>query len=285
MVMSSGKILLGRLIFASGLNAGLLRNSAVVVTFHRIQDTERPEALTVSIPTFERYCRFFKRHFNVVPLSDLVARLEQGVRPNGDLAITFDDGYRDNYENAAPVLERLSLPATFFIVSRWMDTQIVPWWDEELGIRHPWMTWDQVRSLRRRGFEIGAHTQTHVDLGSITTDEARREVEGARYDLERRLGAPVTSFAYPYGRRANLTDANREVVRAAGFRCCCAGYGGANPHGTDPFHLQRVPISGFDLWPHQFGFDVALGRTLLNADESVTASPRCCATSEATGSS
>jgi len=285
MVMSSGKILLGRLIFASGLNAGLLRNSAVVVTFHRIQDTEQPEALTVSIRTFERYCRFFKRHFNVVPLSDLVARLEQGVRPNGDLAITFDDGYRDNYENAAPVLERLSLPATFFIVSRWMDTQIVPWWDEELGIRHPWMTWDQVRSLRRRGFEIGAHTQTHVDLGSITTDEARREVEGARYDLERRLGAPVTSFAYPYGRRANLTDANREVVRAAGFRCCCAGYGGANPHGTDPFHLQRVPISGFDLWPHQFGFDVALGRTLLDAGESVTARPRCCVTSEVTGSS
>jgi peptidoglycan/xylan/chitin deacetylase (PgdA/CDA1 family) len=285
MVMTSGKSLLGRLIFASGLNAGLLRNSAVVVTFHRIQDTERPEALTVSIATFERYCRFFQRYFHVVSLRDLVARLEQGVTPNGELAITFDDGYRDNYENAAPVLERLSLPATFFIVTRWMDTQVVPWWDEELGIRHPWMTWDQVRSLHRRGFEIGAHTQTHVDLGSITTAEARREVQGARHDLERRLGAAVTSFAYPYGRRENLTDANREVVRAAGFRCCCSGYGGTNPHGTDPFRLQRVPISGFDLWPHQFGFDVALGRTLLDAGEPVTARPRCCVTSEVTGSS
>jgi peptidoglycan/xylan/chitin deacetylase (PgdA/CDA1 family) len=283
--MTSGKTLLGRLIFASGLNARLLRNSTVVVTFHRIQDTERPEALTVSLRTFERYCRFFQRHFQVVPLRDLVARLEQGVRPRGELAITFDDGYRDNYENAAPVLERLSLPATFFIVTGWMDTQIVPWWDEELGIRHPWMTWDQVRSLHRRGFEIGAHTQTHVDLGSVTTDEARSEVQGARHDLERRLGAGVTSFAYPYGRRENLTDATREIVRAAGFRCCCSGYGGTNRRGSDPLRLQRVPISGFDLWPHQFGFDVALGRTLLDAGESITASPRCCATSEVAGSS
>ncbi|MGH6692835.1 MAG: polysaccharide deacetylase family protein, partial [Gammaproteobacteria bacterium] len=235
MVMTFGKNLLGRFIFESRLNTGLLRNSAVVVAFHRIQDTERPEALTVSIHTFERYCRFFRRHFHPVPLRDLVARLDRGDRPGGELAITFDDGYRDNCENAAPVLERLSLPATFFIVTRWMDTGIVPWWDEELGVRHPWMTWDQVRSLHRRGFEIGAHTQTHADLGSVATDEARREIQGARHDLERRLGAPVTSFAYPYGRRDNLTDANRRIVRAAGFTCCCSGYGGTNPRGTDPF--------------------------------------------------
>jgi peptidoglycan/xylan/chitin deacetylase (PgdA/CDA1 family) len=267
MVRISGKNLLGRFIFESGLNAGFLRNSAVVVTFHRIQDTERPETLTVTPRTFERYCRFFKRHFHVVALRELVTRLQQGERPGGELAITFDDGYRDNYENAAPILERLSLPATFFIVTRWMDTEVVPWWDEELGIRHPWMTWDQVQSLHQRGFEIGAHTQTHVDLGLIQGDEARREILGARQELERRLGAPVTSFAYPYGRRGNLTEANREIVRAAGFTCCCSGYGGTNPGGTDPLHLQRVPISGFDVWPHQFGFDVALGRTILNADQ------------------
>ena len=267
MVARSGKSLLGRLIFETGLKVGLLRNAAVVVAFHRIQDTERPEALTVATRTFEEYCRFFRRHFHVVPLRDLVAKLEQGGRPSGDLAITFDDGYRDNYENAAPVLERLSLPATFFVVSRWLDTAVVPWWDEQLGVRHPWMTWDQVRSLHRRGFEIGAHTQTHVDLGVVEADEARAEIAGARQDLERRLEAPVTSFAYPYGRRGNLTDANRAHVRAAGFRCCCSSYGGTNPQGTDPLHLQRVPISGFDVWPHHFGFDVALGRTILNADQ------------------
>jgi peptidoglycan/xylan/chitin deacetylase (PgdA/CDA1 family) len=270
-VARSGKSLLGRFIFECGLKAGLLRNAAVVVAFHRIQDTERPEALTVTIRTFEQYCRFFKRHFHVVPLRDLVAKLERGDRPRGELAITFDDGYRDNYENAAPVLESLSLPATFFIVSRWMDSAVVPWWDEALGVRHPWMTWDQVQSLQRRGFEIGAHTQTHVDLGAVENDEAREEIVGARQDLERRLGTPVDLFAYPYGRRGNLTDANRQIVRAAGFRCCCSSFGGTNPQGTDPFHLQRVPISGFDVWPHQFGFDVALGRTVLKADQCMAA--------------
>src|SRR5688572_9989140 len=110
-LVNGSKGLLGRFLFESRLTAGLLRNSAVVVAFHRVKDTGEPEDLTVSISTFERYCRFFRRHFHVVPLTDLVKRLGQGATPNRELAITFDDGYRDNYEKAAPILERLSLPA------------------------------------------------------------------------------------------------------------------------------------------------------------------------------
>jgi peptidoglycan/xylan/chitin deacetylase (PgdA/CDA1 family) len=265
-LVNGSKGLLGRFLFGSRLTAGLLRNSAVVVAFHRVKDTAGPEDLTVSISTFERYCRFFRRHFHVVPLTDLVKRLAQGATPNRELAITFDDGYRDNYENAAPILERFSLPATFFIVTQWMETDQIPWWDEQQGLSHPWMTWDQVRTLHRKGFEIGAHTRTHVDLGVVGRVEAEEEIHGARQDLERRLGTAVTSFAYPFGRRANLTDANRELVKAAGFQCCCSGYGGANARGTNPFHLRRVPISGFYASPHQFGFDVAFRRTLLTVE-------------------
>ena len=262
-VVNGYKGLLGRFLFESRLTTGLLRNSAVVVAFHRVNDTVEPEDLTVSIRTFERYCRFFRRYFHVVPLTDLVRKLRQGETPNRELAITFDDGYLDNYENAAPILERLSLPATFFIVTQWMETDLVPWWDEQQGLSHPWMTWDQVRTLHRKGFEIGAHTRTHVDLGVVAPVKAEEEIRGARRDLERRLGKAVTSFAYPFGRRANLTDAARKLVQAAGFQCCCSGYGGTNARGTSPFHLRRVPISGFYASPHQFGFDVAFRRTLL----------------------
>src|SRR5206468_51940 len=86
-------------------------------------------------------------HFRVVSLRDLVHRLERGLALDRDLAITFDDGYRDNFENAVPVLEKLSLPATFFVVSQWIGTDVVPWWDSAQGARHPWMTWDQVRFI------------------------------------------------------------------------------------------------------------------------------------------
>jgi len=256
------KRLVGRTIFDSHLDAVLLRHSAVVVAFHRVQDTEVAEGLTVSVGLFEAYCRFFQRYFNVVSLGNLVDKLESGASLDRELAITFDDGYRDNFDHAAPILEKLGLPATFFIVTQWMGTEIVPWWDREIGVRHPWMSWDQVKSLHHRGFELGAHTRTHVDLGSVTDHEAREEILGARRELEEHLSTSVELFAYPYGRLANLADANRHLIRGAGFRCCCSCFGGVNVPGTDPFHLRRVPISSRYPSPMQFGFELALGRSV-----------------------
>lgn len=259
------KSLLGQLIFASRLNAMALRNTAVIVAFHRIQDTDDSVPLTTTVDMFERYCRFFMRHFQVISLPDLVHRLERGLALNRELVITFDDGYRANFEYAAPVLERLSLPATFFVVTQWIGTDVVPWWDKQQGVHHRWMTWDDVRSLQRKGFDVGAHTRTHVDLGKVSGGAAREEILGARLDLERQLGGSVESFAYPYGGRNNLTEANGEMVRAAGFRSCCSCFGGINARGTDPFHLLRVPISPWYASPHQFGFEVALRETNIAA--------------------
>ena len=101
------KSAIGLTLFASCLNGVLLRNTAVVVAFHRVRNTPRAEGLTVSVPAFERYCQFFKDYFQVVPLREIVNRLERGQRLNRELAITFDDGYLDNFENAAPVLEKV----------------------------------------------------------------------------------------------------------------------------------------------------------------------------------
>jgi peptidoglycan/xylan/chitin deacetylase (PgdA/CDA1 family) len=255
----------GRGLFASRLDKWLLRDNAVVVAFHRVHDTRAPEDLTIGVRAFERYCRFFRDHFAVVPLGEIVERLERG-RPLGHhLAITFDDGYLDNFENAAPILERFSLPATFFVVTRWIGSAVVPHWDREAGVRHPWMTWTQVRTLYQRGFEIGGHTQTHVDLGAVADGDARAEVAGARADLERELGRRARYFAFPYGGRDNVRDTTARLVRQAGFECCCSCYGGAVTPGSDPFHLPRVPIDDSCPSPHGFGLQVALGRTLLPA--------------------
>jgi peptidoglycan/xylan/chitin deacetylase (PgdA/CDA1 family) len=260
------KRVLGQTIFTSRLDVLLLRNAAVVVAFHRVQERVEPgDGLTVGLRMFERHCRFFRRHFRVVPLRDIVEKLERGQRLNRELAITFDDGYRDNFEIAAPVLQRLSLPATFFIVTRSMGSEDVPWWDRERNARHPWMTWDHVRALRAQGFDIGGHTLTHADLGRVSGAKAWWEILGARLELEKEIGEPVDLFAYPYGGAGNITDANRELVKAAGFRCCCSSVGGINATGDSPFHLRRIPISLWHESPQQFGLEVALGRSALSA--------------------
>ncbi len=245
---------LGRLAFGARVN--LLERTGVVVAFHRVDDAGDRRGLSIGRDLLERHCRFFKQHFNVVPLREIVTRLEVGRPIDGCLAITFDDGYLDNFVNARPVLEALSLPATFFVVSRWIGTDAWPWWDRKDGVRHRWMSWRQVRVLNERGFDIGAHTRTHADLGRLYGTAARDEIVGARVEIERRIGRRVDLFAYPYGRLENMSESNRAFVRAAGFRCCCSCYGGVTHQGTDPFRLQRIAITPWYGSPHDLGLDI-----------------------------
>jgi peptidoglycan/xylan/chitin deacetylase (PgdA/CDA1 family) len=250
------KTMLGQVVFASRLNRVLLRGAGVVVAFHRVNAASDARGLSIDVDTFERHCRFVRRHFRVIPLRAFVERLERRQPVGGYLAITFDDGYRDNFTQAAPVLERLGLPATFFVVSQWMGSDVVPWWDREDEVRHPWMTWDEVRSLRRRGFDIGAHTRTHVDLGRTNGEAAREEIMGGRRELEMQLHDTVDLFSYPYGGTAHMAESNRELVKAGGFRCCCSCHGGMTGPDTDPFRLRRMVVTPFYTSPQQFGLDL-----------------------------
>lgn len=245
----------GRMTFGSRLHQVLMAGAGTVVAFHRIND-DQVDCLTCSVRTFRAYCEFFRTYFDVVPLGVLLARLSLGTSVNGMLAITLDDGYADTFERAAPVLRRHGLPATVFIVSRFMSTPVVAPWDRELRQPPRWMTWDEVHTLRREGWDIGSHTLTHVDLGQVTGDLAWREIRDSRVELERELGVPVPHFAYPFGRRTQITPENRERVRAAGFNCCCSCFGGLNPPGADPFSLRRVAVSSWYHSPFDFGFDL-----------------------------
>lgn len=253
-----GKSLTGRAIFGSGLHELLMTDSAIVVTFHRVNNVTVGDGLTCGVKLFEEYCRFFASHFRVVSLRRLVEKMDRSEPLDRKVAITFDDGYRDNYEYAAPVLKRIGLPATFFVVTDYIGSDVVAWWDEKISVRQPWMTWNQVRELCREGFDIGTHTRTHPDMGKIGGAQAQDEILGSRLALEEKLSRPVDLFAYPYGREDQMTEANREIVRAAGLRCCCSCFGGINSRGGNPFHLRRIPVTSWYSSPSHFGFEVAL---------------------------
>jgi peptidoglycan/xylan/chitin deacetylase (PgdA/CDA1 family) len=251
------KSIAGRGLTALGLHHRLLGDRGVVVAFHRISDAYR-DGLTCPVKDFESFCRFFRRHFMVIPLAEMVTRLERGQSLSKTLAITFDDGYRDNYQFAAPVLRSLGLPATFFLVSDFLGTTTVGWWDRDCVPPPAWMSWEEVLQLRGAGFDIGAHTRTHANLGEVAGARAEWEIAGSRRELENRLG-PVSLFAYPYGRRENITESNTNIVRQSGFRCCASCYGGTNPRGGDAFHLRRIPITSWFATPEQFALEAALG--------------------------
>lgn len=250
------KSLLGWMLFHSGLQRRMMGGHGVVVLFHRIDDRLIGNPISMSTHSFDAYCRFFRRYFNVIPFSEMVSRLERGQSVAGTLAITFDDGYRDNAHAAAPILRQYQLPACFFIATDFIDTDIIPWWDREWGIRSEWMSWDDVRRLCADGFEIGAHTRTHVDLGVVQGEAAEEEIAGSVRRLERELGQRIDLFSYPFGRMEQITERNRELVGRLGLRCCPSAYGGTVQRGDSPFRIQRQPISPWHLNPWQFGYEI-----------------------------
>ena len=242
--------------YRAGLHRRMLRDRAVVVVFHRVDDRYPEDPITVTVAHLAALCRFFARHFEVTTLGNLVTLLERRQPLRGQLVITFDDGYRDNHQVAAPILEQLRLPACFFVTTGFIGSEEASRWDQKAGISSEWMNWDEVRDLHRRGFEIGAHTVTHADLGVVSGPEARREIVDSKAGLESRLGSPVTLFAYPFGREAQMSDANRALVAQAGFRCCPSAFGGLVRTGDDPFRFRRLPMTGWYRSPEELGLEI-----------------------------
>lgn len=254
------KSVLGRAADAVGMFARDFRSKMVVVTFHRVNDWMEEDGITCSSARFEAFCAFFRRHFRVVRLSEQIAGCRSAPGMGGTLSITFDDGYRDNFEVAAPILRRLNLPAAFFVATGFIGTDYAPPWDRHLPRQPGWMSWEQVRALHDQGFEIGAHTNEHVDLASREPEAVRAELSRCRTKLQQALGAPPRLFAYPFGGRENISPASLALVREAGFECCLSSFGGVNPALADPFQLNRISVGGWFATPHQLGLEILLRR-------------------------
>src|SRR5882762_7998953 len=144
-----------------------------------------------------------QRRFHVVSLAEFQRLLRSGeTPPPRTIAITSDDCYRDNL-SAARTLAEHGLPACFFVPTQFVGTDHVFEWDRHLK-RMPNLTWDDVREMLQLGHEIGSHTVTHADLGTLDEAQTRRELADSKSTLEERTGQPVRWFAYPFGGPANF---------------------------------------------------------------------------------
>lgn len=251
--------LLGVSLFRTGLYRRLLRDRHTSILFHRVDDRLDQDPISCTTPEFREFCDFFQKYFEVISLGELCRRLRLGEPIGGTLSISFDDGYRDNRTIAAPILAERGLPATFFIATGFVGTDRVPPWDRDLGIKSEWMSWSDVRELREMGFELGAHTVNHIDLGRIHGAEAREEISESRTRLESETGAEVHAFSYPFGGVQHFTEENRELVKELGFECCLSAFGGAVRQDTDLFRLPRLPVSPWYRTSAELGFQIAVG--------------------------
>jgi peptidoglycan/xylan/chitin deacetylase (PgdA/CDA1 family) len=225
------------------------RQRVTVLLYHRVSDDSR-NSLTVGLEQFERQMRDARRHSRVVSIEDIVQGKvsRRSLRPI--VAVTFDDGYLDNYECAAPILLRCRVPAAFFVSTRLVDSDRgFPHDLARYGSAIPTMTWKQVEALKRWTFGVGSHTQTHINCAKDDPRAVEREIIESKRDLERVLALKDCIFAYPYGGRGDFNDAWRERVRQIGYLGCLSAYGGCNRQEIDPFNVVRTGVShAFGRW-------------------------------------
>ena len=209
-----------------------------VLMYHRVESGGAGSSLQVSPVTFTRQMEFLKTHgYRVLPLEELIRRLKAGEKiPFGAVAITFDDGYLDNFKTAFPVLKKMEFPATIFMVTR------------DIG-QKGYLSEEDLRILDESGISIGSHTVNHAFLPDLRDkNELLYEADESKKKLEQILGHPVTLFSYPAG---GVTLEAETLIEALGYAGAVTTNYEARP--KDPYAIRRVKIgeghgSLFNFW-------------------------------------
>jgi peptidoglycan/xylan/chitin deacetylase (PgdA/CDA1 family) len=209
-----------------------------VLMYHQVGPFAPPPKLSSNfchVAQFARQMRWLSRlPFQVVPLRALVP-IDGNQRT---VVLTFDDGYRNFYEHALPILMAHGLTATVFVCpdllgkrAEWLTAHGLP--------AAPLMDARQVREAHVLGMEVGAHSCSHVPLHELPYQQLRYEVADCKAKLEDLLSAPVVSFCYPFGK---FNKQVMEMVAEAGYRWAVTTRKRKIRRFVHPFAIPRLTI-------------------------------------------
>lgn len=194
----------------------------------------------------------FERHIQVLsemgycarPLRNLDEMLKSSISSRKFVVLTFDDGFRDFYTNAWPIMKKYGFSGTVFLPVKFIDDI-----DNELikGKKH--LTWDQIRELDSQGIEFGSHTINHLQLRDCSKDIIRREIVDSKIIIEKKLGKPVFSFSYPFSLPFNDKKTMQTIIGSigeAGYRYSVGTKVGTVTKVKNKGILSRLPINSMD---------------------------------------
>ena len=254
---------------------------AVVLLYHRVdRSTHDRWSLCVSPQNFTAHMQSLRSRFRPVHLAEIAAMLEGSGVQHGSVAVTFDDGYRDNFTTAIPILKQMGVPATFFISGDGALDGESFWWERLDGslrlmeldrgaaerLHRALMVADleernrmlselpqpkqplprrlsrnELEALAREPLaDLGAHGWSHRLLAELSIEDQRQEVMRSIRMLSDLTGAAVRFFAYPFG--GPVTTAISNVLREAGIRAACTVVDAAVTSGCDPLAIPRLDV-------------------------------------------
>lgn len=219
-----------------------MSTSIPILMYHQI-DVPAPRGtqfrgLTVHPKSFARQMRWMHRlGYRGLSMRDLMPYLK-GEQTGKVFGVTFDDGFRNVFTNALPVLTELGFTSTNYLVANQFDGGNV--WDAQNNVPFsPLMSKAEARAWTQAGQEVGSHTLDHVHLPELSLDEARIQMTQSRKILSETVEQAVTAFCYPYG---HFDIVHAQMASEAGYQNATTTQRGLAGPQDGPFVLPRVGI-------------------------------------------
>lgn len=202
-----------------------------IVMYHHIKSCDDScndieKGLSVDPEIFDGQMKYLKENnWKSLKLNDLFYKYEQPT-----IAITFDDGYKDNLTEALPIMKKYDLVATIFIISDMVGND-------------GYLTWEEIKELKDAGWEIGVHSATHPNLATLGTEDLKYQIIDAKKKIDENVGVMTTSFSYPAG-KYNPEVIN--IVKEAGLSIAVTTNYDLKNSKENVFELNRIRINGSD---------------------------------------
>jgi peptidoglycan/xylan/chitin deacetylase (PgdA/CDA1 family) len=224
-----------------------------VLMYHKVNDVPG-NPVTVPPGLFDDQMSALRElGYQPVSLDDVVAHYRGDPPrplPRGAVLITFDDGYRDNLDNAVPILQRHGYPAVIFVPIGYLDTMRPLPHEERLargGVVNRTLFWEELAELEAGGVSVQSHGIGHRPVAELEIDEAAREIALSKLRLEERLDRAVRAFAFVKGSELDYHPVHLSLLRQAGYEVAFTSVSGSNGPGTDPLQLHRYNVEPYPM--------------------------------------
>ena len=214
-----------------------------VIMYHRVINNAENEGVYgtyIYEDMFKKHLQYLKdKNYTVITFKDLDKigwrnRFEKGKKY---IILTFDDGYKDNYDLAFPILKEFNFKATIFLMGSLTYNE----WDVKAGGERKFslMSVEMIKEMQDYGIEFGAHTFNHPKINTLSNEEIEHQIVDVKKPLEEKIGKEIITFAYPYG---ILNDYAKEMAKKAGYTFALATDSGSVCLSDDLYQIRRIAI-------------------------------------------
>lgn len=221
------------------------KNKLVILRYHSVSDLRRHE-VNVKVANFRKQMRLLRSGYRLISLKEALNLIrERSSFPKNTVAVTFDDGYRDNYTNALSIIREFNIPVTIFLISGYIGTdRILPHDAGDEPGHNYLLSWEDVKVMQKEGIEFGSHTLNHANLGQGRYIDD--EIVESKKVIDKELDTETLAISYPFGLLKDFNQRVKDKSREAGYTCGCSAMNGTNDYRTDAFELKRIGIEASD---------------------------------------